>query len=141
MAEFSDVTPEQMKCLVWICGLVAPQDADVRARALRKMEDNLQTTLKELAAEVQHFLDIRQDATLLERSSVPHINVVDSQKSRNREPPSLFSLWSQSLVQRLHIRKQEPRLQTLWTQARILQKFPGEEAEICQHHHYSFDSC
>ncbi|KAK6733039.1 hypothetical protein RB195_017044 [Necator americanus] len=88
MAEFNDVTPEQMKYLVWICGLVAPQDADVRARALRKMEDNPRTTLKELAAEVQHFLDIRQDATLLERSSVPHVNVVDSQKSRNREPPS-----------------------------------------------------
>ncbi|KAK6762347.1 hypothetical protein RB195_023167 [Necator americanus] len=83
MAELNDVTPEQMKCLVWICGLVALQDADVRARALRKMEDNPQTTLKELAAEVQHFLDIRQDATLLERSSVPHVNIVDSQKSRN----------------------------------------------------------
>ncbi|KAK6735860.1 hypothetical protein RB195_018860 [Necator americanus] len=40
MAEFNDVTPEQMKCLVWICGLGAPQHADVRARALRKMEDN-----------------------------------------------------------------------------------------------------
>ncbi|KAK6735556.1 hypothetical protein RB195_018644 [Necator americanus] len=38
MAEFNDVTPEQMKCLVWICELVAPQDADVRVRTLRTME-------------------------------------------------------------------------------------------------------
>ncbi|KAK6736008.1 hypothetical protein RB195_018967 [Necator americanus] len=60
MAEFNDVTPEQMKCL-WICGLFVPQDADVRARVLRKVEGNPQTTLKELAAEVQYFLDIRQD--------------------------------------------------------------------------------
>ncbi|KAK6762720.1 hypothetical protein RB195_023435 [Necator americanus] len=88
MAEFNDVTSEQMKCLVWICGLVAPQDADVRARALRKMEDKPQTTLKELAPGVQHFLDIRQDAALLERSSIPHVDVVNSPKSRNREPPS-----------------------------------------------------
>ncbi|KAK6756000.1 hypothetical protein RB195_014409 [Necator americanus] len=79
-----------MKCLIWICGLVALQDADVllRARALRRMEGKPQTTLKELAAEVQHFLDIRQDAVLLEPSSEPHANVLDSQKSRNREPPS-----------------------------------------------------
>ncbi|KAK6749456.1 hypothetical protein RB195_001829 [Necator americanus] len=85
MAEFDDVTPEQMKCLVWICGLVAPQDADVRVRALRKIEVNSQTMLKELAAKVQHFLRIRQDAALLDRPSLPHFNVV---KSRNREPPS-----------------------------------------------------
>ncbi|KAK6762953.1 hypothetical protein RB195_023602 [Necator americanus] len=32
MAEFNDVTLEQMKCLVWICGLVDAQDTDVRAR-------------------------------------------------------------------------------------------------------------
>ncbi|KAK6735857.1 hypothetical protein RB195_018859 [Necator americanus] len=37
--------------------------------------------------------------------------------------------WIRKRVEiRLHIRKQEmPRLQTLWTQAMILQKFPGEE--------------
>ncbi|KAK6749455.1 hypothetical protein RB195_001829 [Necator americanus] len=99
MAEFDDVTPEQMKCLVWICGLVAPQDADVRVRALRKIEVNSQTMLKELAAKVQHFLRIRQDAALLDRPSLPHFNVV---KSRNQEMP---------------------RLQTLWTQARILKNF------------------
>uniref|UniRef100_A0A7I4Z6M0 DUF7083 domain-containing protein n=1 Tax=Haemonchus contortus TaxID=6289 RepID=A0A7I4Z6M0_HAECO len=40
MAEFNDVDPEQMKCLVWICGLASPEEADIRARALRKMEDN-----------------------------------------------------------------------------------------------------
>ncbi|KAK6739479.1 hypothetical protein RB195_008142 [Necator americanus] len=88
MAEFNDGTPKQMKCFVWIYRLVASQDADVRVRALRKIEDNPQTTLEELAAEAQHFLDIRQDAALLARSSVLHVNVVDSQKSRSREPPS-----------------------------------------------------
>ncbi|EYC16485.1 hypothetical protein Y032_0033g2683 [Ancylostoma ceylanicum] len=47
MAEFNDVTPEQMKCLVWICGPVNAEDADISARALRKMEDDPQTTLNE----------------------------------------------------------------------------------------------
>ncbi|KAK6742779.1 hypothetical protein RB195_010194 [Necator americanus] len=58
-----------------------PHDADVRARALRKMEDNPQNTLMELFAEVQHFLDIRQDAALLEQSSLPHVKVVESNQS------------------------------------------------------------
>uniref|UniRef100_W6NBQ2 RNA-directed DNA polymerase n=1 Tax=Haemonchus contortus TaxID=6289 RepID=W6NBQ2_HAECO len=89
MAEFNDVNPEQMKCLVWICGLASPEDADIRARALRKMEDNPQTTLKELAAEIQQFLNIRQDATLPERSASSHINAVDSQ-NRKHDPPSPY---------------------------------------------------
>ncbi|VDM38638.1 unnamed protein product [Toxocara canis] len=65
MAEFNAITPEQMKCLVWICGLHTPDDADIRTRALRKMEDNPQTTLKELSLDIQQFLDIRRDAKLL----------------------------------------------------------------------------
>ncbi|VDM40590.1 unnamed protein product [Toxocara canis] len=66
MAEFNAITPEQMKCLLWICGLQTPDDADIRTRALRKMEGNPQTTLKELSLEIQQFLNIRRDAKLLE---------------------------------------------------------------------------
>ncbi|VDM48469.1 unnamed protein product [Toxocara canis] len=64
MAEFNVTTPEQMKCLVWICGLHTPDGADIRTRALRKMEDNPQTTLKELSLEIQQFLNISRDAKL-----------------------------------------------------------------------------
>ncbi|EPB69438.1 hypothetical protein ANCCEY_11476 [Ancylostoma ceylanicum] len=90
--DFSDVTPEQMKCLVWICGLANPEDADIRARALCKMEDNPQTTLEELSAEIQQFMDIRQDAKLLENQSsspLSGINVVNAKKNQSRNPPSL----------------------------------------------------
>ncbi|VDM27525.1 unnamed protein product, partial [Toxocara canis] len=65
MAEFNAITPEQMKCLVWICGLHTPDDADIRTLALLKMEDNPQTTLKQLSLEIQQFLNIRRDAKLL----------------------------------------------------------------------------
>ncbi|WKY15714.1 hypothetical protein Q1695_000865 [Nippostrongylus brasiliensis] len=78
IAEFNDVTPEQMKCLVWICGLVAPEDADIRARALRKMEDNPMTTLKELNAEIQQFVNIRHDVKLLEGQPSPLLHAVNS---------------------------------------------------------------
>ncbi|VDM47957.1 unnamed protein product [Toxocara canis] len=55
MAEFNAITPEQMKRLVWICGLHTPDDADIRTLALRKMEDNPQTTEK---GWLQHNVDI-----------------------------------------------------------------------------------
>nr|CDJ81315.1 Conserved hypothetical protein [Haemonchus contortus] len=65
MAEFNAITAEQMKCLVWICGLAAPEYADIRTHALRKLENNPETTLRELSAEIQQLLDIRQDAKLM----------------------------------------------------------------------------
>ncbi|VDM39121.1 unnamed protein product [Toxocara canis] len=52
MAEFNAITLEEMKCLVWICGLHTFDDADIRTRTLRKMEDNPQMTLKELSPEI-----------------------------------------------------------------------------------------
>ncbi|VDM46332.1 unnamed protein product [Toxocara canis] len=42
MAKLNAITPEQTKCLVWICGLYIPNDADIRTRALQKMQDNPQ---------------------------------------------------------------------------------------------------
>nr|CDJ84647.1 gag-pol polyprotein [Haemonchus contortus] len=65
MAEFNAITAEQMKCLVWNCGLAALEYADIRTHALRKLESNPETTLRELSAEVQQLLDIRQDAKLM----------------------------------------------------------------------------
>ncbi|PIO52752.1 hypothetical protein TELCIR_25939, partial [Teladorsagia circumcincta] len=79
-----------MKCLVWICGLSSSEDADIRARALRKMEDNPQATLKELSAEIQQFLNIRQDAALSERSASSHINAVDSHNRKGNPPSPCF---------------------------------------------------
>ncbi|PIO63146.1 hypothetical protein TELCIR_15268 [Teladorsagia circumcincta] len=93
MAEFNAITAEKMKCLVWICGLSAPEYADIRTHALRKLESNPETTLRELSTEIQQLLDIRQDAKLPGSSpsvAVPlsEVNAVDVKKSHSKEPPS-----------------------------------------------------
>ncbi|KAK6730208.1 hypothetical protein RB195_006958 [Necator americanus] len=50
------------------------------------MEDNPQTTLKELAADVQHFLNIRQDAALLERLTKTTARRGSSNESKSDGP-------------------------------------------------------
>ncbi|VDM28234.1 unnamed protein product, partial [Toxocara canis] len=91
MAEFDAITLEQMKCLVWICGLHTADDADIRTRALRKMEDKPQATLRELSLETQQFLNIKQDAKLLGSPPSllqPEVNAVATKKNRTRDPLS-----------------------------------------------------
>uniref|UniRef100_A0A183UTP6 Peptidase A2 domain-containing protein n=1 Tax=Toxocara canis TaxID=6265 RepID=A0A183UTP6_TOXCA len=61
MAEFNAITLEQMKCLVWIYGLHTIKDADIRTRAIRKIDGSPQATLEELSLEIQQFLNIKQD--------------------------------------------------------------------------------
>ncbi|VDM43190.1 unnamed protein product [Toxocara canis] len=65
MAEFNAITLEQMKCLVWIYGLHTIKDADIRTRAIRKIDGSPQATLEELSLEIQQFLNIKQDVKLL----------------------------------------------------------------------------
>ncbi|PIO69413.1 hypothetical protein TELCIR_08759 [Teladorsagia circumcincta] len=93
MAELNAITAEQMKCLVWICGLAAPENADIRTHALRKLESNPQTTLRELSTEIQQLLGIQQDAKLPgspppATAPLPEVNAVDAKKSHSKEPPS-----------------------------------------------------
>ncbi|PIO56766.1 hypothetical protein TELCIR_21833, partial [Teladorsagia circumcincta] len=82
-----------MKCLVWICGLAEQEYAEIRTQALRKLECNPHTTLRELSAEIQQLLDIRQDAKLLGSSlsvptPIPDVNAVKAEKHPRKDPPS-----------------------------------------------------
>uniref|UniRef100_A0A0N4WCE7 Peptidase A2 domain-containing protein n=1 Tax=Haemonchus placei TaxID=6290 RepID=A0A0N4WCE7_HAEPC len=123
MAEFNVVNPERMKCLVWICGLASLEDADIRARALRKMEDNSQSTLKELAAEIQQFLNILQDATLPEWSASSLINADVSQNQKHHPP-------SPCLVERIS----QGSVPSVWQDLSYLRIF-RTQVKILQEHH------
>ncbi|VDM25587.1 unnamed protein product [Toxocara canis] len=68
-----------------------PDDADIRTLALRKMEINPQTTLKELSLEIQQFLNIRPHAKLLGSPPSllqPEVNAVATKKNCTQKPPS-----------------------------------------------------
>lgn len=75
IAEFNDITPEQMKCLVWMWPCRGRRCRHPSSG--RKMEDNPKTTLKELNSEILQ----RHDAKLLKgqpSSSPSAINFVNS---------------------------------------------------------------
>ncbi|VDM44421.1 unnamed protein product [Toxocara canis] len=146
MEEFSAITPEQMKCLVWICGLHIPDDADIRTRTSRKMEGNSQTTLKELSFEIQKFLNMRQDAQLLGSLLSllqPEVNAVTiqmnkeyssssstSKRNHTRDPFALLSLWKMALGERMQLDQQDlQRLQTHRSKEGLLQEFRQGEAK------------
>lgn len=44
---------------VWICGLHSPEGTNILARAMRKIKNNPETTLKELSVEIRSCLSMR----------------------------------------------------------------------------------
>ncbi|BHF72611.1 hypothetical protein SprV_0401567900 [Sparganum proliferum] len=89
------LTEDQFKCLIFICDLQSPTDADIRSRLLSKVHQNNSITLQELAAECQTLINLKHDSVMIQNpASSFSVYSVTSTKSRPkqvskvRSPPS-----------------------------------------------------
>ncbi|XP_053698542.1 uncharacterized protein K02A2.6-like [Sabethes cyaneus] len=69
---------DEFKCLIYVCGLHAPQDAEIRTALLAKLEGNKSMTLNDLTTECHRIINLRKDASIVEcpseKASVNAIN-------------------------------------------------------------------
>nr|VZI12977.1 unnamed protein product [Spirometra erinaceieuropaei] len=93
--QLGSLTEDQFKCLIFICGLQFPKDADIRTRLLSKVQQGNSITLQELAAECQTLITLRHDSAMIQNpASSFSVHSVTSTKSRPkqvskaRSPPS-----------------------------------------------------
>ena len=69
-ARINKMTDDDFKCLVFVSGLQAPEDAEVRTRLLRKLEQTDNVTLDDLVTECDMFLSLKKDAKMIEQAQV-----------------------------------------------------------------------
>nr|VZH95151.1 unnamed protein product [Spirometra erinaceieuropaei] len=60
--QLGSLTEDQFKCLIFICDLQSPKDADIRTRLLSKVQQSTSFTLQELAAECQTLINLMHDS-------------------------------------------------------------------------------
>ncbi|CAH8430770.1 unnamed protein product [Dicrocoelium dendriticum] len=84
--DIKSITADQFKCLIFICGLHSPRDAEIRTRLLSKLEQDQQMTLQTITTECQRLLNLKHDTLMLEKQqSIPNLSVL---KTTSKKPLS-----------------------------------------------------
>ncbi|CAH8676807.1 unnamed protein product [Schistosoma haematobium] len=83
--KINEITADQFKCLIFICGLKNEEDADVRTRMLVRIEQEPNMTLQMVTTECQRLLNLKHDTAMVQQKGKPSgsdsINALRSIKS------------------------------------------------------------
>ena len=82
------MSEEQFKSLIFVCGLKAEADAEIRTRLLTRIEEKEDVTLEQLSSECQRIVNLRHDTAMIEGSAVNAVRKQNQFRKRqqyNRE--------------------------------------------------------
>lgn len=71
--KLAELTPDHLKCLIFVQGLVSAKDSEMRKRMLSKLQNDPGLTLQKLSEDCQKCLSIEKDSKNIEESGVAHI--------------------------------------------------------------------
>lgn len=82
--KFTELGSKQFKCLIFISGLQAAKDFEIRARLLRKLLEahsaENPVTLHDLVNECQRIVSLKLDSALVEKPVQPNVNKIERKK-------------------------------------------------------------
>ncbi|XP_055522952.1 uncharacterized protein K02A2.6-like [Wyeomyia smithii] len=67
--KLSELTEEQFKCLIYICGLKSKNDTEIRMRLINKLNDAADLTLQQVVEQCNSSVNLKQDTVLVENPS------------------------------------------------------------------------
>ena len=74
--KLSELTSDMFKCLIFVQGITAPKDSEIRSRLLSKLEQDPQLTVQKIAEECQRIVNLRHDNAKIEERDISHIHTV-----------------------------------------------------------------
>ncbi|XP_055639968.1 uncharacterized protein LOC129777619 [Toxorhynchites rutilus septentrionalis] len=81
--ELGKLTEDQFKCLMFVCGLRAESDVDIRMRLLSKIEEHSDVTLEIISEGCQRLLNLKHDNAMIE-SQPTQVNTIRHQYRRKQ---------------------------------------------------------
>ncbi|XP_062538831.1 uncharacterized protein K02A2.6-like [Armigeres subalbatus] len=80
------VKEDQFKCLIFVCGLRLPKDADIRMRLLSKINETQDITLEEVVEECKSLINLKKDTVLIGSQSSPTVGAATTHAVRANSP-------------------------------------------------------
>lgn len=86
--KLSELTEEQFKCLIYVCGLKSKQEAEIRMRLINKFNESADLTLQQVVEQCNSLVNLKQDTVLVEgcTSSVNAIAHTRRAKPKRQAP-------------------------------------------------------
>lgn len=78
--ELGKLTEEQLKCLVFVCGLKDDKEEEIRRRLLTRIEDRPEITLEQITMECQRIINLRLDSAMIEGETKEQVNALQYKK-------------------------------------------------------------
>ncbi|XP_053685985.1 uncharacterized protein K02A2.6-like [Sabethes cyaneus] len=76
-----DLSEEQFKCLIFVCGLKSPRDSDIRMRLINKLNETEDISLEKVVEDCKTLLNLKQDNSLVEKQqSLSAVNAVHKER-------------------------------------------------------------
>ncbi|XP_055622048.1 uncharacterized protein K02A2.6-like [Toxorhynchites rutilus septentrionalis] len=90
-SKLSELTEEQFKCLIYVCGLKSNQDAEVRMHLINKLNENVNLTLQQVVDKCNSLINLKQDTVLVENPSSVVNAVVYDKRSKSKHQSAASS--------------------------------------------------
>ncbi|XP_055615172.1 uncharacterized protein K02A2.6-like [Toxorhynchites rutilus septentrionalis] len=90
-SKLSELTEEQFKCLIYVCGLKSNQDTEVRMHLINKLNENVNLTLQQVVDKCNSLINLKQDTVLVENPSSVVNAVVYDKRSKSKHQSAASS--------------------------------------------------
>ncbi|XP_038116866.1 uncharacterized protein K02A2.6-like [Culex quinquefasciatus] len=88
--KLKDLKEDQFKCLIFVCGLTSPKDADIRMRLLSKINETADITLEKIVEDCKSIINLKKDTGLIGGQSTSTVATASTQAVRTSSPHGKF---------------------------------------------------
>ena len=81
--KLSELNDNNLKCLIFVQGLVSNKDADIRGSVLNKLENEPNLTLQQIAEDFERFVKVHQDSKDIEESGISYIENMQQKQNQS----------------------------------------------------------
>lgn len=82
---FTSMSIDEFKCLIFTCGLQAPDDGEIRTRIIAKMDEKPKLTLDEAIQECKRFSTIKNDSKMIQQGTSSNVNAINQSFQRQNQ--------------------------------------------------------